>query len=280
MSIPGHTFISMDAELGVVCQLLNRASAHYINNTSFKEQWSSEFVKSAFQWTKHVEARLADLKDDAPVGILAFLDRQSSPDQRMSHGDARRTLSGPLLTAEELLHPTESLKKRLIANSSLSGSVAAEILIRPSSETSHRHLDPYLPMDDILISIKSKAVGDILQGTLAHFSALGHHRLGTVSLPEISADTIQYKARARVLLNQMDRPCSSEQEDRLSTLVSNLREYLAASPEEAKEVICHLRHMAAEKATEQHHQQQRHDGLQQPHRVNWDHVSTALGQFS
>lgn len=160
MSVPGHTFSSMDAELGIVCQLLNRASANYRSNTSFKEQWSSEFVKSAFQWTEHVEARLADLKDDAPVGILAFLDRQSSPAQRMSHGNARGTRSGPLLTAEELLHPTESLKKRLIANSSLSGSVAAEILMGPSSETSrhHHHQDPYLPIDVILVRIRIELI--------------------------------------------------------------------------------------------------------------------------
>lgn len=160
MSVPGHTFSSMDAELGIVCQLLNRACANYRNSTSFEQQWSSAFVKSAFQWTEHVEARLADLKDDAPVGILAFLDRQSSPDQRMSHGNAHGTLSGLLPTAEELLHPTESLKKRLIANSSLSGSVAAEIMMGPSSETSRhpRHQDPYDPMDDILVRIRFELI--------------------------------------------------------------------------------------------------------------------------
>ncbi|KAG0323177.1 hypothetical protein BG000_002709 [Podila horticola] len=144
--------------------------------------------------------------------------------------------------------------------------------MQPSSETIHQAYDP---MVDILTSIKSRAVGNILQGTLAHFSDL--HRLDSrVSPPEVSFNTIQYKARARVLLNQLDRPCSEQEVDRLALLVSKLREYLAASPEEAKEVICHLRHMAAEKEQQQHRE---YHGPQ-PYRVNWDHVSSALAQFS
>ncbi|KAG0030257.1 hypothetical protein BGZ81_002891 [Podila clonocystis] len=257
----------MDAELTIVCQLLNRASANYRKSASFEEQWSPEFVTSAFQWTAHVEARLADLQDDAPLGVAAFLDDLQESD-----------LKGPWPTAEELLRPTESLKKRLIANTALSGSVAAGILrMGPSSETGYRnHNLAYDPLADISKSIRSRAVSNILQGALAHFSA-NRHRLDGISLPEISA-AIQYKARARVLLNQLDRPCSEQEEDRLVSMVSKLHEYLAASPEEAKEVICHLRHMAAEKATEQLQLQEYH-GLQQPHRVNWDHISTALAQL-
>ncbi|KAF9297824.1 hypothetical protein BGZ74_009655 [Mortierella antarctica] len=256
----------MDAELAIVCQLLNCA-ANYIKSSSFEEQWSPEFVTSAFQWTAHVEARLAELKDDAPVGVVAFLDDVQEIDMK-----------GPWPTAEELLQPTETLKKRLIANTALSGSVAAEILrMGPSSQGHRYHDQAYDPMADILKSIRSRAVGNILQGTLAHFSATRHRLDSRVSPPEIPAG-IQYKAKARVLLNQLDRPCSEQEEDRLVTLVPKLHQYLAASPEEAQEVICHLRHMVAEKATEQHQHQEYH-GLQQPYRVNWDHISTALAQL-
>ncbi|KAG0083120.1 hypothetical protein BGZ93_002029 [Podila epicladia] len=212
----------MDAELAIVCQLLNCA-AIYIKRSSFEEQWSPEFVTSAFQWTAHLEARLADLKDDAQVGVVAFLDDMQEKDPK-----------GPWPTAEELLQPTVSLKKRLIANTALSGSVAAVILrMGPLSDDHRYHDQAYDPMADILKSVRSRAVGNILQGTLAHFSATRHRLDSRVSPPEIST-SIQYKAKARVLLNQLDRPCSEHEEDRLVSLVSKLHEYLAVSPEEAK----------------------------------------------
>ncbi|KAF9408222.1 hypothetical protein BGZ94_002388 [Podila epigama] len=131
-------------------------------------------------------------------------------------------LSSTLPTLEELYHPREALKRRLLANTSLTGSVAVQILRmeehsleeyrRGDNDKIKRPIHDFDPLNDIAKKIYERAIQELVMGVQRQVlmmkrdysdSTMPSSNNGATTI--VTKDLDQNKAKARTLFDAFER---------------------------------------------------------------------------